>query len=84
VASAALSFCWRSCGLELRYTLFELAAQISRQTGRTIRYRNLPEAEYAAALAGFELPEALAQAIAGWDVGASKGRSSTMVGSFPR
>lgn len=55
------------------YTLFELAAETSRQTGRAISYRNLPEAEYAAALAGFGLPEALAQAIARWDVGASKG-----------
>jgi NAD(P)H dehydrogenase (quinone) len=55
------------------YTLSELAAEISHQTGRMIRYRNLPEAKYAAALAGFGLPEALAQAIARWDVGASKG-----------
>ena len=55
------------------YTLSELAAEIARQTGRTIPYKNLPEAEYAAALAGFGLPEALAQAIARWDVGASKG-----------
>jgi NAD(P)H dehydrogenase (quinone) len=55
------------------YTLFELAAETSRQTGRAVSYRNLPEAEYAASLAGFGLPEALAQAIARWDVGASKG-----------
>jgi NAD(P)H dehydrogenase (quinone) len=55
------------------YTLSVLAAEVSRQAGRTIPYKNLPEAEYAAALAGFGLPEALAQAIARWDVGASKG-----------
>jgi NAD(P)H dehydrogenase (quinone) len=55
------------------YTLSELSAEISRQTGRAIPYKNLPEAEYAAALASFGLPEALAQAIARWDVGASKG-----------
>ena len=55
------------------WTLGDLAAEISRQTGRTIQYRNLPEAEYAAALAGFGLPESLAQAIAGWDVSASRG-----------
>ena len=34
------------------HTLSELAAEISRQTGRTIPYKNLPEAEYAVALAG--------------------------------
>jgi NAD(P)H dehydrogenase (quinone) len=55
------------------WTLGELAAEISRQTGRTIPYENLPEAEYAAALRSVGLPEALAQAIAGWDVGASQG-----------
>lgn len=54
-------------------TLTDLAAEISRQTGRTIPYRNLPEADYAAALAGFGLPEALARASAGWDVAASRG-----------
>jgi NAD(P)H dehydrogenase (quinone) len=55
------------------YTLSDLAAEISRQTGKTIPYRNLSEAEYAAALIGFGLPEAVARAIAGWDIGASNG-----------
>ncbi|NEM96392.1 SDR family oxidoreductase [Pontibacter burrus] len=55
------------------YTLNDLAAEISRQTGKDIPYKNLPEADYAAALAGFGLPEGLAQAIAGWDISASKG-----------
>lgn len=55
------------------YTLADLAAEISRQTGKAIPYRNLPASEYAAALAGFGLPEGFAQAIAGWDVEASKG-----------
>lgn len=54
------------------YTLNDLAAEISRQTGKDIPYKNLPEADYAAALAGFGLPEGLAQAIAGWDISASK------------
>jgi len=55
------------------YTLSALAAEISRQAGRTIPYRNLPESDYAKALQGFGLPAALAQAIAGWDVCASAG-----------
>ena len=55
------------------YTLSELAAEISRQTGTTIPYKNLPEADYAAALAGFGLRHSLARAIARWDLGASKG-----------
>ena len=54
-------------------TLTDLAAEISKQTGKNIPYKNLPEADYAAILASFGLPEGLAQAIAGWDVSASKG-----------
>ncbi len=54
------------------YTLTDLAAEISRQTGKNIPYNNLSEAEYANILKSLGLPEGLAQAIAGWDVGASK------------
>ena len=55
------------------YTLADLAAELSRQTGRTIPYRDLPEAEYAAALADAGLPEALAGAFAGYDTAAAHG-----------
>ena len=55
------------------YTLGDLAAEVSRQTGKAFPYRNLPEADYATALTGFGLPAGIAQAIASWDVGASKG-----------
>jgi NAD(P)H dehydrogenase (quinone) len=54
-------------------TLSDLAAEISRQTGKTIPYKNLSATEYAAALTGFGLPEAVAHAIAGWDIDASNG-----------
>lgn len=55
------------------WTLADLAAEISRQTGRTIPYRDLSASDHATALAGFGLPEPLAHAIAGWDVDASRG-----------
>jgi NAD(P)H dehydrogenase (quinone) len=55
------------------YTLTDLATEMSRQSGKAIPYKNLSETDYAAVLAGFGLPVGLAQAIAGWDVGASKG-----------
>jgi NAD(P)H dehydrogenase (quinone) len=55
------------------WTLTDLAAEISRQTGKDIPYVNMPETDYAKALVGFGLPEELAQAIAGWDVSASRG-----------
>lgn len=55
------------------YTLAELAAEISLQSGKTIGYQNLPEAEYSAALAAAGVPAAFADIIADSDVGASKG-----------
>ncbi|CAM5185769.1 NAD(P)H dehydrogenase (Quinone) OS=Castellaniella defragrans OX=75697 GN=HNR28_001991 PE=4 SV=1 [Castellaniella defragrans] len=55
------------------YTLTELAAEIARQAGKPIVYRNLPEAEYASRLQALGLPAGFAAAIAGWDSGASRG-----------
>jgi NAD(P)H dehydrogenase (quinone) len=55
------------------YTLSELAAEISRQTGKNIPYKDLSETEYAGALAGFGLPAPLAQAFASFDTGAAQG-----------
>ncbi|WP_407430113.1 SDR family oxidoreductase [Arcticibacter sp.] len=58
---------------EEAWTLSDLAAEISKQTGKNIPYVNMPEAEYAKALMEFGIPESLSHAIAGWDVSASKG-----------
>lgn len=55
------------------YTLTDLAAEISGQTGKDIPYQDLPEQEYAGILASVGVPEGFAQVIAGWDVGVSKG-----------
>ena len=55
------------------WTMSDLAAEISRQSGRPIVYRDLPPAEYAAILASFGIPEGVAKAIAGWDVAAAQG-----------
>jgi NAD(P)H dehydrogenase (quinone) len=55
------------------YTLSDLAAEISRQTGKNIHYKNLTEAEYAAALKGFGLPAPAAAAYANFDAGAAQG-----------
>lgn len=55
------------------YTLTDLAAELSRQTGKTISYNNLPEDKYAAALTSAGLPAPLAEALASWDFSASKG-----------
>ncbi len=55
------------------YTLAELAAEVSRQTGREIAYLDLPEAEYKAALLGAGLPPGLAALLADSDAAAAKG-----------
>ena len=55
------------------YTLAELAAELSRQAGKTIPYVNIPEADYRAALLGAGLPDWLALGLASWDTGASQG-----------
>jgi len=55
------------------YTLSDLADEISKQTGTTIPYNNLPESEYAQILKMVGLPEHFANAIASWDISASEG-----------
>lgn len=55
------------------YTLAQLAAEVTKQSEKQIPYKNIPEADYAAALKAAGLPEGFAVAIASWDVGASQG-----------
>jgi len=55
------------------WTLSELAAELSRQSGKNVVYQNLSEADFAAALKGVGLPAGLADMLADSDVGASKG-----------
>jgi NAD(P)H dehydrogenase (quinone) len=55
------------------YTLAELAAEISRQSGKAIPYKDLSVADYAAALTGFGLPAGFAQGLASWDADAANG-----------
>lgn len=55
------------------FTLSDLAAEVSRQTGKDTPYTDLPQNEYAKALENAGLPAGLAETIAGWDVAASKG-----------
>ena len=55
------------------FTLADLAAEISRQTGRDIPFHNLAPAEYAAALAGAGVPAPFAEMLAGWDVEIAQG-----------
>ncbi|SEG02939.1 NAD(P)H dehydrogenase (quinone) [Bryocella elongata] len=59
-------------GGDVPYTRAELAAEVSKQTGKTIGYHNLPEAEYEKILATF-LPPPVAHIIADAEAHAANG-----------
>lgn len=54
------------------YTLDELAAEVSRQSGKKVVFQNLSEEEYAEKLKGAGLPEGMANAVASMDSSAAK------------
>lgn len=55
------------------WTLSELAAELSKQSGKSVKYQNLSEADFSAALKSVGLPAGLAEMLADSDTGASKG-----------
>lgn len=55
------------------FTLGQLADEIARQSGREIAYHDLPVDEYARALTGFGVPEAVAELVADSDRGIANG-----------
>jgi NAD(P)H dehydrogenase (quinone) len=55
------------------FTMAELAAEISRQSEKQVIYRDLPEAEYKAALVGGGLPDLFATSFARSSAAASRG-----------
>ena len=55
------------------FTLSEYAAAISKVSGKTVTYHNVPEAEYTKILVGAGLPEGFAAVLADSEVGASQG-----------
>lgn len=55
------------------FTLADLAAELSRQSGKEIPYQNLPQQEYEEVLLGAGLPAPVAAMVAGLDVAAAQG-----------
>jgi NAD(P)H dehydrogenase (quinone) len=55
------------------YTLTDLAAEVTRQSGKEVEYQNLSEADYKAALISVGLPEVMAALISDSDTATSKG-----------
>ncbi len=58
---------------ESAFTLEELAAEVSRQSGKTVRYEDMPQQEYCQALLGLGLPEGLSNLLADSDACAARG-----------
>lgn len=60
-------------GGDQSYTYADMAAEVSRQTGKSIGYNDLPAEAYAGILQSFGLPEGFAKVLADSDVQAGKG-----------
>ncbi len=66
------------------FTMTELAAEVSRQSGRTVVYQNLPAQEYTKALVDVGVPEAFASLLADSDLGIGRGELTTDSGDLRR
>ena len=66
------------------YSYAELAGEISRQTGKTIAYNDLPPEVYAGILTGFGLPEGFARVLADSDVQTASGALEVRSGDLSR
>ena len=66
------------------FTMAQLAAEVTRQTGTPVGYRDLPIAEYRAALAGAGVPEAFAGVLADTDAAIADGALDTDSGDLRR
>lgn len=66
------------------FSLPELAAELSRQAGKDVPYKDMPEADYKAALLGAGLPEWLASLLSDSDAGVAKGALEDNGGALSR
>ena len=55
------------------FTLAEYAAEVARQSGKAIVYKDMPQADFKAALVSVGVPEGFADLLADSDAGAAKG-----------
>lgn len=55
------------------FTLAEYAAEVARQSGKAIVYKDLPQADFKAALVSVGVPEGFADLLSDSDAGAAKG-----------
>jgi NAD(P)H dehydrogenase (quinone) len=66
------------------YTKAEIAAEVSRQSGKQVVYQDLPPAEYEKALESFGLPKPLAHLLADSDAWTAQGELEDHTGELSR
>ncbi|MFP2957410.1 SDR family oxidoreductase [Myxococcus sp. 1LA] len=66
------------------FTAAELAAEVSRQAGKNVAYKDLPQADYAGALVGVGVPAPFAEVLADSDAGAARGELNDSSGDLKR
>ncbi|MFY3742642.1 SDR family oxidoreductase [Anaeromyxobacter sp. Red801] len=66
------------------FTMADLAAEVSRQAGKPVAYRDLPPAEYRAVLVGAGLPGPYADALVDADLGVARGELDDASGELQR
>lgn len=71
-------------GGEPAFTMAELAEELSRQSGRTVSYQNLPANQYAEVLVSVGLPQGYAEILADSDLGVARGELNTDSGDLRR
>lgn len=64
-------------GGDAPFTMTELAAEVSAQTGKPVSYQNVPAPEYVKILVGAGLPEGYAGLLADSDLGIARGELNT-------
>lgn len=66
------------------FTMSDLASEVSKQSGKTVVYTDMPADEYAGLLQSFGVPEAFARALADADEGVARGELETHSGDLRR
>ncbi len=69
---------------DARFTMADLAAEVSRQTGKQVVYNDMPAEQYRELLAGAGLPVPVAEMLADADLGLGRGELDGDSGDFGR
>jgi NAD(P)H dehydrogenase (quinone) len=69
---------------DVAWTLAELAAEVSAQSGTPVAYTDVPESEYAKVLVGAGLPEPVAEIVADCSTAVGRGELDDVTGQLSR